>query len=95
MAVKMKPKWFNAMFITIAQISQMIVGVAITIFAYYYYFTTEGSINCKIQKQNKIAATIMYGSYLFLFAQFFVGRCLKEKTGSAMKDIKKRRMKTE
>ena len=94
MAVKMKPKWPNAMFITIAQISQMIVGVAITIFAYYYYIT-EGPINCKIQKQNNIAATIMYGSYLFLFAQFFVGRYLKKKTGSALKDIKKGRMKTE
>lgn len=93
MAIKMKPKWFNAMFITIAQISQMVVGVSITIPAYYYYLT-EGPTNCKIQKQNNIAATIMYGSYLFLFAQFFVRRYFKKKSGGALKEIKAGRMKT-
>lgn len=72
MAVKCKPKWLNAMFITTAQISQMIVGVIVTIIAFYYY-TTEGK-KCMIQRENNIAAFIMYGSYLLLFAQFFVGR---------------------
>ena len=28
MAMRLKPRWFNAMYITVAQISQMVVGVA-------------------------------------------------------------------
>mmetsp|Transcript_15783 Transcript_15783/g.19247 ORF Transcript_15783/g.19247 Transcript_15783/m.19247 type:complete len:292 (+) Transcript_15783:60-935(+) len=71
MAVKMKPKWLSAIFITTAQISQMVVGVLVTIFAFYYYKTES---NCMIQKENNIAAFLMYGSYLFLFLQFFIGR---------------------
>lgn len=76
MAIKMKPKWLNAMFITTAQISQMVVGVTVTLFAFYYY-KTETRESCSIQKENNIAAFIMYGSYLTLFAQFFVGRYFK------------------
>jgi elongation of very long chain fatty acids protein 6 len=75
MAIKMKPKWLNAMFITTAQISQMVVGVAVTIAAFYYY-KKEGS-SCKIERENNIAAFVMYGSYLFLFMQFFIGRYFK------------------
>lgn len=71
MAIKMKPKWLNAMFITTAQISQMVVGVLVTVFAFIYY--DEGK-TCHIQKENNIAAFLMYGSYLFLFTQFFVGK---------------------
>jgi len=74
MAIKMKPKWLNAMFITTAQISQMVVGVFITIFTYYYHGTVKENESCKIEKKNNTAAFVMYGSYLFLFAQFFVGR---------------------
>jgi len=75
MAIKMKPKWMNAMFVTTAQISQMVVGVAVTIIAFYYYKHDQG--DCHIQKENNIAAFLMYGSYLFLFAQFFIGRYFK------------------
>mmetsp|Transcript_4354 Transcript_4354/g.8370 ORF Transcript_4354/g.8370 Transcript_4354/m.8370 type:complete len:292 (-) Transcript_4354:184-1059(-) len=83
MAMKMKPKWLNAMFITTAQISQMIVGVAITVVAFYYYMK-EGE-SCFIHKENNIAAFLMYGSYLFLFAQFFVGRYFQVKAKGAAK----------
>jgi len=75
MAIKMKPKWLNAMFITGAQISQMVVGVIVTVFAFYFYQTENDDSNpCFIQKENNIAAFIMYGSYLFLFMQFFTLR---------------------
>ena len=87
MAIKMKPKWLNAMFITTAQISQMVVGVLVTIFAFYYY-DKEGKENCFIQKENNIAAFIMYGSYLFLFAQFFVGRYFTVKATASRKNKK-------
>jgi len=79
MAIKMKPKWLNAMIITTAQITQMVVGVAITISTFYYYHAEGPSGSCNIQKQNNVAAFIMYGSYLFLFAQFFVRRYFKVK----------------
>eukprot|EP00558_Chaetoceros_sp_UNC1202_P002698 CAMPEP_0197246822 /NCGR_PEP_ID=MMETSP1429-20130617/23485_1 /TAXON_ID=49237 /ORGANISM="Chaetoceros sp., Strain UNC1202" /LENGTH=93 /DNA_ID=CAMNT_0042707585 /DNA_START=588 /DNA_END=869 /DNA_ORIENTATION=+ len=78
MAMKMKPKWFNAMFITTAQISQMVVGVMVTLAAFYYY-KYDNAGDCHIHYQNTVAAFLMYGSYLFLFAQFFIGRYFKVK----------------
>jgi len=83
MAIKMKPKWLNAMFITTAQISQMVVGVIVTVIGFYYY-KFEGD-TCNIQKENNIAAFLMYGSYLFLFAQFFIGRYFKVKAKATKK----------
>lgn len=79
MAMKLKPKWLNAKFITVAQISQMVVGVSVTLLGFYYY-VTKGEQSCSIQRENIISAFLMYGSYLFLFVQFFVGRYLKVKT---------------
>lgn len=75
MAVKMRPKWFNPIIITIFQISQMIVGVAVTLAGFYYYKTDP---TCKIERENNTAAFVMYGSYLFLFLQFFFGRYFKK-----------------
>jgi len=88
MAMKMKPKWLNAMFITTAQISQMVVGVMVTIAAFYYY-NKESSDTCEIQKENTVAAFLMYGSYLFLFAQFFIGRYFKVKATRTSSSSKK------
>ena len=78
MAVRLRPKWFNPMFITAFQISQMIVGVAVTLVAFYYYMKKDDR-SCKIERENNTAAFVMYGSYLFLFMQFFVGRYFKAK----------------
>jgi len=77
MAMKMKPKWFNAMIVTSAQISQMFVGIIVTLCAFYYYKKEESEGTCKIEAENNIAAFIMYGSYLLLFAQFFIRRYFK------------------
>jgi hypothetical protein len=71
MAMKLRPKWFNPMIITGFQISQMVVGVAVTLVGFYFYNTDS---ECRIEKENNTAAFVMYGSYLFLFLQFFVGR---------------------
>lgn len=73
MAIKMKPKWFNAMFITTAQITQMVVGVLVTIIGFYHYMVEEPK-DCHINYQNTVAAFLMYGSYLVLFLKFFIGR---------------------
>jgi elongation of very long chain fatty acids protein 6 len=64
-------KWFNPIIITAMQISQMIVGVTVTLGGFYYYTTDP---TCRIEAENNTAAFVMYGSYLFLFLQFFIGR---------------------
>jgi len=74
MAVKAKPKWLNAFWITVAQISQMVVGVAVTVLGFIAYRRHE---ECSIKKENNVAAFVMYGSYLFLFLEFFVQRYLR------------------
>mmetsp|Transcript_62371 Transcript_62371/g.184556 ORF Transcript_62371/g.184556 Transcript_62371/m.184556 type:complete len:250 (-) Transcript_62371:227-976(-) len=87
MAMKWRPKWFNPIIITMFQISQMIVGVAVTVLAFYFYSTEE---TCEIEKENNVAAFLMYGSYLFLFLQFFFRRyySVKATTSSAPKKQK-------
>lgn len=72
MAVKAKPKWFNGIYITMAQISQMAVGVISTILG--FVLTPKYDKQCWLTKDNNTAAMIMYGSYFLLFVQFFIGR---------------------
>jgi hypothetical protein len=74
MAMRWRPKWFNPIIITTMQISQMVVGVAVTCLGFYYY---NVDAECKIERENNTAAFVMYGSYLFLFLQFFIGRYYK------------------
>jgi hypothetical protein len=54
----------------------MVVGVVVTMLGFYYYTADP---TCKIERENNTAAFVMYGSYLFLFLQFFVGRYFKPK----------------
>lgn len=73
MALKIKPAWFKAVYITMAQISQMIVGVAVTSLNFYYYHNdTDGT--CDIKPPMLLAGFLMYGSYLYLFMDFFLKR---------------------
>eukprot|EP00546_Thalassionema_frauenfeldii_P004418 CAMPEP_0178914296 /NCGR_PEP_ID=MMETSP0786-20121207/11345_1 /TAXON_ID=186022 /ORGANISM="Thalassionema frauenfeldii, Strain CCMP 1798" /LENGTH=288 /DNA_ID=CAMNT_0020587185 /DNA_START=79 /DNA_END=945 /DNA_ORIENTATION=- len=81
MAIKIRPPW--AMMVTILQISQMVVGVACTIFSFYYLNQT----GCKVSEQNTWAAFVMYGSYLALFVEFFVGRYLLKSKQSKKKKV--------
>ena len=77
MAVHMKPKWFQPVWITVAQISQMVVGVSVTV-AGCYLLLVEKPENCWLRAENNYAALIMYGSYLFLFLEFFLQRYFKK-----------------
>ena len=86
MAVRCKPKWFKPIWITIAQISQMVVGVTVTAMSLYLLLVEKPS-DCNLEVENTYAAMVMYGSYLFLFLQFFVQRYL---FGPAKKDKKKK-----
>jgi hypothetical protein len=72
MAVKLKPKWFNSIYITVCQISQMVVGVGVTVLGFLLAPSYEKA--CALKPENNAAALIMYGSYLLLFVQFFMGR---------------------
>ncbi|KAL7442273.1 hypothetical protein ACHAXH_007805 [Discostella pseudostelligera] len=90
MAMKLRPKWFNPMVVTFMQLSQMFIGVGVTIVAFYYYSHPIEGQACHIRKENNVAAFLMYGSYFYLFAQFFVARYYRVKVkGEAKKKQKK------
>lgn len=88
MAIKMRPKWFNPIVVTFMQLSQMFIGVGVTIVAFYYYSNPVEGSTCHIQKENNVAAFLMYGSYFYLFAQFFVSRYFKVKVKGGEKKKK-------
>ena len=73
MAVRFKPKWFKPVWITVAQIMQMVVGVTITAVGCYILYV-EKPDECWLNPRNNAAALVMYGSYLFLFVEFFLER---------------------
>jgi elongation of very long chain fatty acids protein 6 len=85
MAVKCKPKWFNSMYITVSQISQMVVGVTVTVLNMILPQLYDKE--CHVKKENNVAAMIMYGSYLMLFLEFFFKRYAFK--GSTSKKVKK------
>ena len=64
MALKMKPKWIPPVLITIAQLSQMVVGTSVQIFSMYLYF--KGGETTNLNLANLTAGAVMYGSYFAL-----------------------------
>jgi elongation of very long chain fatty acids protein 6 len=74
MTVKMKPKWMNPVFITLAQLVQMVVGIIITGLSTYYHFTATEERPCAIERSTLVPCFAMYGSYFILFLQFFLKR---------------------
>ena len=84
-AARVLPKWFPAHLITIAQISQMFVGVAINVASFYYSKYTD--VSCSVKDENLIAGGIMYGTYLYLFVAFAANRFLKPKKKAAAKKL--------
>ena len=75
MAIDSVPKWFNASWITFAQIAQMIVGTTICVMSYFRL----GQPNCDIKPDAVYAGALMYGSYLYLFVAFYIERFSKKK----------------
>jgi elongation of very long chain fatty acids protein 6 len=80
MAAGIKPKAFKAVYITVAQISQMVVGVAVTLMGCYVLWVKKPAMPCLLSTDNNVAALIMYGSYLVLFVQFFLQRYFGRKS---------------
>jgi hypothetical protein len=85
MELGMKPGY--ALFVTIIQIVQMFMGIGMVSLWSYMVFV-EGR-PCSGSHQNAatmaLACAIMYGSYLFLFLKFFVGRYFSTPRGQKPK----------
>merc|ERR1719401_71243 len=58
-----------AIFITLAQLAQMLVGMFVTIKAAMYQ---DAGIECHVNKTNSVLGLIMYFSYFVLFFKLFV-----------------------
>lgn len=66
-----RPSW--AILITIIQIVQMFIGIALNI-VWAKEWMSGSDCNCRNPTGMIVAAVIMYGSYLYLFVSFFVKR---------------------
>jgi elongation of very long chain fatty acids protein 6 len=92
MAIRMKPKWIAPVYITAAQIAQMIGGVIVTMAGCYLLWfdpiekkrrLDSSEVPCYVTADNNTAALIMYGSYLLLFCQFFFQRYSSKRASEA------------
>jgi elongation of very long chain fatty acids protein 6 len=62
------------MLITLLQLSQMVIGVAINVYALWVKSRGE---ECLVQSHHIHLALVMYASYFLLFMNFFVAAYLK------------------
>merc|ERR1712187_964685 len=58
-----------AIFITLAQLAQMLVGMFVTIKAVLYQ---DVGVECHVNKTNSVLGLTMYASYFLLFFKLFV-----------------------
>lgn len=65
-----RPRW--AKFVTVMQLSQMVVGVGVCVLAYFY--TRVQNLPCRADESNLKWAAIMYSSYFMLFFKLFLDR---------------------
>jgi len=76
MAFRVKPRWFNSNWITIAQILQMIVGTCVQVASFVLLWTKP---DCPLDASNVFAGGVMYASYFALFVWFFTQRWKKRR----------------
>jgi len=81
-----KPSW--SFILTVGQIMQMIFGIIINCTWAYYQYHGNGC-SCKNTEFIIGAALIIYGSYLYLFLKFFLGRYFGSGSGEKKKELKK------
>jgi len=71
-SAKMRPKVKKfAIYITLLQLLQMVVGIFVTVKAVMYQASGHP---CRVNKTNSIMGLAMYASYFVLFFIFFLGR---------------------
>lgn len=85
MTIKMKPKWINPVWITVAQLVQMVIGLTVTGFSVYYFKTATEEKPCDIEADTFIPCFCMYGSYFLLFLNFFIQRYISRKNKKSKK----------
>ena len=68
-ALGYKPFW--AFFVTIIQISQMVVGTTVCLYGMLMKFNSHG---CSVTDTNHLAGVTIYVSYFLLFMRFFMMR---------------------
>lgn len=66
-----KPTW--AKFLTISQILQMVIGIALA-YLWYQENNKDKKCFCTHPQEVIVACSLMYGSYLLLFVHFFIKR---------------------
>ena len=60
MAIKRKPRFFKGVYVTVLQISQMVVGIYICALSYQAYFRAQREgVECAIHRENLVAGTVM------------------------------------
>lgn len=72
------PRWLSPQFITVAQISQMIVGSFLCLMGIFY--KSYNYQQCHAPMSNMIFAAAIYLTYFYLFAHFFYRRFARSKT---------------
>lgn len=80
MTIKMKPKWLNPIFITLAQLLQMVLGLTVTIMSMYYSVNQTEDKPCALEPRTLLPCFAMFGSYFLLFLQFFIKRFMAKST---------------
>merc|ERR1712000_312427 len=77
--IGLKPPEKVALMITIIQISQMLIGIVIVGYSAFLWFST--GIPCVTDEPTivLVSGVLMYGTYLFLFLQFFFRRYFGKK----------------
>jgi len=78
------PKW--ALAVTIMQLSQMAVGIGITL-SHVYILVNKTVPQCDGHLPNLTAALGMYASYFILFAQFLFNRYCRKRNGDVKKKV--------
>jgi len=84
-----RPSWGK--FVTIIQLTQMVIGISISVCWTIYYFTEE---DCPMLHPNAymLSSLALYGSYFALFLNFYIQRYIigqKAKPSSSPSDTKK------
>jgi len=77
---KKPPKW--ALAVTLMQLTQMAIGIFVTVAHIRAFIYEEGS-NCDGHMPNLIAALGMYASYFLLFLQFLFARYCQKRSSSS------------
>lgn len=82
-----KPSW--GIFLTVGQILQMVGGIIFNVMFFVIHVNTPGGCGCDNPTVIFVASVLMYGSYLYLFCQFFYKRYVAPKKPTDAGETKK------